>query len=235
MKYTAIIPAAGIGTRTALAYPKQYKKIAGKTILEHTISLFLNHESCRQVIVAIASNDDIWQTLPLTNHNKVRTVEGASERFLSVHSALRALQKEVHEQDWILVHDAVRPCLQPSQLEKFCQQLSMHPVGGFMAVPCADTLKKCDPSGQVMYTVDRENIWQAQSPQMFRYHLLMNCLTKARDSAFQVTDEASAIQQFSEMKVSIVPGTRSNFKITFNEDFAMATFLLENSEESICV
>ena len=169
-KYWAVIPAAGIGSRMQAEIPKQYLQINDKCILEYTLECFCSHTGIAGVVVVIAANDDHWHNLPVAAHAKVMTAAGGVERFNSVLNGLRHLQQRAAPDDWVLVHDAVRPCLHHDDIDRLMSELDEHPVGGLLALPVRDTMKRVNGAGEVIETVDRGGLcfgyrnWNRRSP-----------------------------------------------------------------------
>ncbi len=223
IKYWAIIPAAGLGRRFGSDTPKQYLMLKDKTILEHTLNVLLSYPLFQKIVVVLASADPYWSTLTLPSRTKERIicVTGGQERYISVYQGLEVLDKIAAPEDWVLVHDAVRPCLNHADLDRLIQALKDHPVGGLLGIPAQDSLKAVDPQQNVQHTVDRSNIWQAQSPQMFRFNKLKQALEKVIREQQSVTDDAGAIQLLGESPL-MVEGSRENIKITRPEDLLLA-------------
>ena len=226
-KYWAIIPAAGSGTRLPADRPKQYLTIGGKTIIEHTLQKFCDCPNISAITVAIAEQDTYWSKLAIKNHQKITTTIGGSERCESVLNALKTIAAQA--QDWILVHDAARPCLHTTDLDKLIKTLSDHPVGGLLALPVRDTLKRADADGLVTATVNRDNLWQAFTPQMFRFKMLKDSLQTVWQKGIIVTDEAQAIE-YCGYRPKLIEGSPDNIKITCRHDLAIATnYLMQRS------
>jgi len=222
-KIWAVVPAAGVGKRMQADKPKQYLTLAGKTVIEHTLNRLLDAAVFSAVAVAISEQDPYWPELAVSNHPDVITAAGGKERADSVLSSLKALTN-AHEQDWVMVHDAARPCLTTMDILALLQQLEQDEVGGILAVPSHDTLKSVE-DGVIMGSVDRNKIWRALTPQMFRFGLLHDALQQAEGNA-AVTDEASALE-LKGFKPKIVEGRVDNIKITRPEDLALAQFYME--------
>ena len=221
----AVVPAAGSGSRMAANVPKQYLKIHDKTILEHTIERLVSHPKITGVVVAISADDQHWDTLKFQTNKPVVKTLGGKERCHSVKNALYEVTRHGTDRDWVLVHDAARPCLRHEDLDKLFAQLSDHMVGGLLAYPVRDTMKRADEKQRVVETVDRDRLWHALTPQMFRLHLLRDALNKAIDEGFLVTDEASAVEH-AGYQPKLVEGHADNIKITTPEDLALAAFYL---------
>ncbi len=223
-RYWAVVPAAGVGKRMQADRPKQYLPLGGKTVIEQTVSRLLAAGVFSKVAVAISGEDPYWPELALAAHPGVLTAPGGKERADSVLSALLALSDEAGEQDWVLVHDAARPCLTVADIHLLIDTLREDAVGGILALSSHDTLKQVK-GGMIEASVDRRVIWRALTPQMFRYGMLRDALQRtAGDLA--VTDEASALELLG-LQPKIVEGRPDNIKITRPEDLALAEFYLE--------
>lgn len=223
-KYWAVIPAAGVGKRMQADRPKQYLVLHGKTVLEHTLSRFLDHPQISGVVVVVSDGDPYWQELAIT-HPKLRIASGGEERCHSVLNALKVLQGQAAAQDWVLVHDAARPCLRREDLEHLIGALRDHPVGGLLGLPVADTMKRTAADDTVVETVPREHLWRALTPQMFHFAPLHTSLERALQNHQLVTDEASAME-LAEMAPKMVEGHGDNIKITRPQDLALAELYL---------
>jgi len=219
--YWAIIPAAGTGYRMGTIQPKQYLHLHGKPIIEHTINRLSSHETIKKIVVVLAPNDTHWPNVTLDHPNKIITTNGGNERCHSVLNGLHALKEYANPDDWVLVHDAVRPCIQHQDIDKLIQQLSNHPVGGLLGIPVKDTLKRIDENGRIIETVDRKNTWHALTPQMFRFNKLQQALENAINNNHAITDEASAIQ-LSGSTPLMIEGDSTNIKITHPQDLLLA-------------
>ncbi|CAL1240223.1 2-C-methyl-D-erythritol 4-phosphate cytidylyltransferase [Candidatus Methylocalor cossyra] len=224
-RFWGIVPAAGIGRRMGAELPKQYLEIRGKPVLQHTLERLLAVEVFSAVVVAVAAQDRAWPHLACAGHPRIRTAPGGPERADSVLAALRALEASAAPDDWVLVHDAARPCITGADVLKLIHTLADDPVGGLLALPVSDTLKAVE-SGAVAETVDRGRIWRALTPQMFRYGALLHALEDAARQRRPVTDEASAIE-LQGLRPRIVEGRPDNIKITRPEDLPLAAFYLE--------
>ncbi|OZY85837.1 2-C-methyl-D-erythritol 4-phosphate cytidylyltransferase [Cellvibrio mixtus] len=225
--YWVVVPAAGVGARMGADCPKQYLPLLQKTVIEHTLSRLLAIKGLAGVYVALGSQDAHWKQLPIAVHPAIYPVEGAAERAGSVLNALIALSDVAQEDDWVLVHDAARPCITQQDIESLIRCVADHPVGGILGVPVSDTLKNVS-DGHILSTIDRSALWQAQTPQMFRVGLLRACLQRALAEKKIITDEASALEAFG-YKPLMVKGRSSNIKITYPDDLAIAGFLLQQN------
>jgi 2-C-methyl-D-erythritol 4-phosphate cytidylyltransferase len=225
MTFWAVIPAAGTGRRMGDGtVPKQYMRLRDRYVLEWSAGALLNRSECRGLVVALASDDEQFAKLPLSREKRVTRAIGGAQRSDSVLAGLKALASEASADDWVLVHDAARPCLSDDEIDRLLSDLANDPVGGLLALPVADTLKRCDADGRVVETVERAHVWRALTPQMFRYGTLVKALTQARD----VTDEAAAIERMG-LKPRVVMGSADNVKITFPEDLERAAHILERA------
>ena len=229
-RYFALIPAAGSGTRMGLDGPKQYATLAGKPLIAHCLATLQAVPQIEKIFVVLAPGDLLWaQHMAAAQTERVVPLfVGGASRAMSVANGLEAVADQIGEQDWVLVHDAARACLTSAHVGRLIDALAAHPVGGLLAVPLADTLKRADDSGLVSTTVPRESLWQAQTPQMFRYALLRRALRDALD----VTDESSAIEA-AGLRPLLVEGDVSNFKVTRALDLQMAQWVLENRDAKI--
>lgn len=227
----AVIPAAGVGSRFSdYGEPKQYALVQNRTVLEHSVDALLQCPRLQQLVIAIHPQDARATGLHALQRPDIRLVQGGAERADSVLAALLSLREQAAADDWVLVHDAARPCLSKRDLVTLVQTLNDDLVGGILAVPAVDTLKQV-AGDRILHTVDRAGIWQAQTPQMFRYGLLVQCLQQARADRLPVTDEASAIEVYG-YTARVVEGSRSNIKITYPDDLALAAFYLQQEQRS---
>ncbi|WP_455234900.1 2-C-methyl-D-erythritol 4-phosphate cytidylyltransferase [Thiogranum longum] len=225
-RYWAVVPAAGIGRRMGASVPKQFLALGNKTVLEHSLeSLWGIRELAGVVLVsdghpALAAIQERF-----ADHRLIRA-PGGSERCHSVLNGLTALQQSARSDDWVLVHDAARPCVRHHDLRSLVDTLACHEVGGLLGVPVSDTMKRTDTQGTVSETVDRRGLWHAHTPQMFRYGLLKTSLEQALRDGYQVTDEASAIEHAGYSPL-MVEGHADNIKITRPGDLPLAEFFLQ--------
>lgn len=224
LKFWAVVPAAGVGKRMQSDRPKQYLELAGKTVIEQTLIRLLGAEVFSAVAVAISVEDPYWPELELSRHPQVLTAPGGKERADSVLSALKTLQGRADDNDWVLVHDAARPCITSEDIHQLIDTLADEPVGGILALSSHDTLKDVQDNA-IVGTLDRRHIWRALTPQMFRYGMLRAALIETEGNPM-ITDEASALE-LKGLKPKIVEGRPDNLKITRPEDLALATFYLE--------
>lgn len=218
----AVLPAAGIGSRMQADCPKQYLTIGHQTILEHAIHALLRHPRITQVIVAISPEDQQFKTLPIASDPRVLVTEGGQQRADSVMAGLQLAGNA----QWVLVHDAARPCLHPDDLERLLAITAHSKVGGILAAPVRDTMKRAQVGQSVIaHTVERQDLWHALTPQLFPLELLKLCLQRALDEGATVTDEASALEHCGYHPL-LVAGRADNIKVTRPEDLALAAFYL---------
>jgi 2-C-methyl-D-erythritol 4-phosphate cytidylyltransferase len=225
----AVVPAAGVGRRLGAAIPKQYLDLAGRPVIEWTLETFVMDLRISAVVVALGAEDGYWSATAFAAHPRVRRVEGGAERCHSVLNALDALAEEADSTDWVLVHDAARPCLRPADLDRLITALADDPVGGLLAVPVRDTMKGADGEGRIRTTLDRAVLWHAYTPQMFRLGALREALRDAIDAGALVTDDASAMERIG-LAPRLIEGHADNIKITRAEDLPLARFYLDLQE-----
>jgi 2-C-methyl-D-erythritol 4-phosphate cytidylyltransferase len=223
-KFWGIVPAAGVGKRMQADRPKQYLELAGKTVIEQTLLRLLQADVFEAIAVAISSDDPYWPQLPIAKHEKILTAAGGKERADSVLSALKSISSKASDDDWVLVHDAARPCITASDIHHLIACLIHDDVGGILALSSHDTLKNVQ-DGRIAGTLDRNHIWRALTPQMFRYGTLKIALEEAEGNP-AITDEASALE-LKGLQPKIVEGRPDNIKITRPEDLLLAQFYLE--------
>ena len=229
-KYWAVIPAAGLGVRMGTEVPKQYLPLCGKTVIEHTLARLCQYPLMSGVVVALAAIDEHWHKLSFQRGTSLLVTSGGAKRCHSVLAALKRLEKLAQPHDWILVHDAVRPCLRSTDIDSLIERLSQHPVGGLLALPVRDTMKRSDKDRTVSQTVPREGLWHALTPQMFRYAALIAALEGALDKGVMVTDEAQAIE-LAGAAPQLVEGHSDNIKITHRQDLALAEWYLRQQRD----
>ncbi|MDF9391213.1 MULTISPECIES: 2-C-methyl-D-erythritol 4-phosphate cytidylyltransferase [Methylococcus] len=224
-RFWIVVPAAGIGKRMGADIPKQYLEVAGKPVLQHTLERLLSVRRITAVMVALGADDEFWPELPCSREPRVLTTQGGRERADSVLNALTALADRAADGDWVLVHDAARLCITRADVEHLMETLENHPVGGILAVPVTDTLKTVE-NGAIQGSPDRNRVWRALTPQMFRYRLLKEALAAAAQRGLTVTDEANALE-LAGLAPEVVEGRPDNIKITRPEDLPLAAFYLE--------
>jgi 2-C-methyl-D-erythritol 4-phosphate cytidylyltransferase len=250
MRYWLVMPAAGVGRRFGHVKPKQYAPLQGRTVIEWALAPFLTDPSCAGASISLASDDPYWSevadrlaSLP-GRTAEIRVAGGGAERSQSVRKGLEALAGRAAADDWVLVHDAARPCLSDHDLQQLLERLESHPVGGILAAPAADTLKRAivtsstggsaplPPGPEIDQTVDRAGLWRALTPQMFRYKPLSDALDRALGSGRLPTDEAQALEWTGAHPV-LVQGSAANIKITSADDLVLAAALLNARERPV--
>jgi 2-C-methyl-D-erythritol 4-phosphate cytidylyltransferase len=228
MRYWLVMPAAGAGRRFGAEAPKQYAPLEGRTVIEWALAPFLADARCARIVVALAPGDEHWRRLAL--REPVVTTHGGSQRSDSVRNGLAALAAEAQPSDWVLVHDAARPCLESADLERLLRHLGTHPVGGLLGVRVADTLKRGEGAGAeaaVLATEERAGRWRAQTPQMFRYGALCAALDAARAAGRTPSDEAQALE-WQGQRPLLIEGAASNLKVTTAADLRLASAILRS-------
>jgi 2-C-methyl-D-erythritol 4-phosphate cytidylyltransferase len=222
-KFHIIIPAAGSGSRMGLGQPKQYLKIHKQTFIERVLRVFQNIPLVDSIHIALHPNDEIWKTLNLSLSSKVSVHYcGGESRAETVLNALKIIKDYVDESDWILVHDAARPGIEEKDVERLIDALKDDSVGGLLAYPIADTIKKSDKEDRVVESPSRDYLWQAQTPQMYRYKMLSDALEKFDGIP---TDESQAIEGLG-VKPKLIKGNFKNFKVTYQEDLSILEHLI---------
>lgn len=222
-QHFALLPAAGVGARMGAEHPKQYLDIHGRPMLWHAIQAFHSHPAIARVVVVISPQDGWWDTYDWSQFERLQLLRcGGSTRAESVLNGLQALAGEVAADDWVLVHDAARPCLSRTLLDRLLTRVAGDAVGGILALPVADTMKRAGQDGRIEKTVAREGLWGAQTPQMFPHGLLIRALFQAGTA---VTDEASAVEALG-LSPLLVESDLSNLKVTYPGDLDVATWLL---------
>ncbi len=229
----AAIPAAGAGTRMGAGLPKQYLSLLGRPIIAHSLTLFSGHAGIDGIVVALAADDGHWEGLGMNALPKVRVTVGGAERCHSVLAALRCLSESAHPEDWVLVHDAARPCLRRADLDRLIGEGGRHPVGALLGVPVRDTMKRVDAQGHVVETVPRRDLWHALTPQMFRLGMLTEALAQAIAEGVLVTDEAEAMERTGRCPL-LVEGHADNLKVTRPDDVMLAEAVLRYRGEPAC-
>lgn len=227
-KCFALVPAAGIGLRMGDKIPKQYIKIASEPLILHTLSTLCQSNLIERVYVVLSIMDEHWRSLKI-DHLRDKLVVlhcGGKSRAHSVLAGLRKMSADISPEDWVLVHDAARPCIASWHIEKLVNELVHDDVGGLLAIPVVDTLKRANAAERVVETIDRAHLWQAQTPQMFRYVMLRRALEGATGD-IHITDEASAIEA-AGLKPKLIMGDATNLKVTYPFDLYMAEWILSN-------
>ena len=229
-----VIPAAGVGKRMKADRPKQYLSLLNKTVLEHTLACFSHSHYIAGVVISLHPSDPYWLELAIDFPKPIHVVHGGKERSDSVLNALRIMQNEldIDGDSWVMVHDAARPCLLQKDLNQLISVcINSQKVGGILAKRVSDTMKRSDEAGSsIANTENRENLWHALTPQMFRLKPLSDALVYSLEQGIVITDEASALENRGESPL-LIEAEGSNIKITHPDDLALAEFLLLSNKE----
>lgn len=228
----AVVPAAGVGRRMGGDRPKQYLPLVGRTVIEYSLQALLAHPRVVGVVVAIGQDDPYWTSVRPQADKPVETVLGGAERCDSVLNGLRSLATKLPADHWVMVHDAARPCLQAADVDSLIAAASGDPIGGILAMPVRDTIKRADAEARIEVTVDRTDLWQALTPQMFRLGMLVHALELSLARGFQVTDEASAMERAGWF-AKLVAGRADNIKVTRPEDLPLAERFLQQRADAL--
>ncbi|MBU3021139.1 2-C-methyl-D-erythritol 4-phosphate cytidylyltransferase [Aestuariibacter sp. A3R04] len=220
----AVVPAAGIGSRMQADKPKQYLTLAGKTILEHTLHTLYSHPAVDKVVVSINPDDPYFVTLDIAKAHWLTVVNGGETRADSVLAGITTLQDDT----WAMVHDAARPCVSHSDIDKLlCVQNRADVAGGILATPVRDTMKRAlDGTTEVSHTESRDNLWHALTPQLFKAGALKAALMRCADGEVAITDEASAMEA-AGYRVALIDSNPANIKITHPADMPLAAFYFQ--------
>ncbi len=224
--YYLIMPASGKGSRMNMPLPKQYLMLDnGSTVLDQSLATLLSIRQISGCVIAISEDDEHFSMSAFSSHDKILTTTiGGDERFHSVLNALNELVKFARKDDWVLVHDAVRPCIKKKDVERLIKVVDNDPVGGILATSIVDTLKMTKDEN-IVRTVNRNNLFHAQTPQMFRIGILQRALEDAFQDKVHITDEAEAIERLG-YSIKIIPNSKSNIKITHTDDLELANYYL---------
>lgn len=229
LRYFLVVPAAGAGRRFAGEGPKQYAPLAGRTVIEWSLAPFASDPRCAGRVVALAQADFRWQEvaprLAQEAGAELLRAAGGAERAHSVRNALEAISRQADPSDWVLVHDAVRPCVTREEVDRLLAAGATCADGALLAAPLADTLKRADGEDRVEATPDRARLWRAQTPQMFRYGALVDALGRALAAGRQPTDEAQALE-WQGARPLLVRSSAANLKITDGADLELAEAIL---------
>jgi 2-C-methyl-D-erythritol 4-phosphate cytidylyltransferase len=227
MMLHAVIPAAGVGSRMGADIPKQYLQLAGKSVIEQTLERLLQLPGLEHIVVALGEDDPFWPGLGISNDTRLVTVKGGKERADSVLNGLYTLRQLCSDEDWVLVHDAARPCVRLAEIKRLIETCVNHAQGGILATPVHDTMKRSDNHNRILETVPREHLWHACTPQLFRIGELTEAIEHALESGYPVTDEASAMERAGQQPL-LVECSLANIKITRPDDLALAEFYLRS-------
>ncbi len=238
MTIWALLPAAGIGRRMESNTPKQYHSIDGVSVIIHSLRRLSAVAAIKKIVVVLHPDDRFWPKLQdqvaVEFPDLIQTVIGGDERCKSVLNGLYGLANTAQLDDWVLVHDAVRPCVRTADIENLINRVQQQSTGGLLGYPVDNTLKKVDERAAVLRTVNRETIWNALTPQMFRYSLLRDAIESVMTSTTEITDEASAVESAGHKPVMVV-GSKDNIKVTRETDLQLAAQILRsqaNADES---
>ena len=225
--YYLIMPASGIGKRMKSQIPKQYLKLENDlTIIDQCLKTLLEVDIISGFVISLSEDDTLFKSSIYFNHSKMlANVEGGKERLHSVLNSLNSLNKVAKPNDWVLVHDSVRPCVKKADIEMLITEVSNHPTGGILATSVVDTIKQVTVDGEVS-TIDRKKLYKAQTPQMFRFGILKSALDNAIKLENHITDESEAIENLG-YPIKIVIGSSSNIKITQSDDLKLANYYLQ--------
>lgn len=225
--YFAVVTAAGTGQRMQTTVPKQYLALGDKSVITYALAPLLAAVEIQKVIVVLATDDTHFTHTEYAQHPKIITITVATgkERSDTVLAGMQALATVAMENDWVLVHDAARPCLHPTDLHKLIHALQDHAVGGILAKRMVDTVKRSDEHERIIETIPRHDLWQAMTPQMFRYGLLLHALERVQREQLKITDDASALEM-AGYQPQLIEGRADNIKITYPLDLVLAAYFL---------
>lgn len=222
-RFVALVPAAGSGSRMQADCPKQYLLLHGKPVLWHTLHTLHAEPRITRIVLVLTAGDPWFDRFDWSGLPRLQVLYcGGASRAETVRNGLAEISQDTPDDPWILVHDAARPCLGASDLQKLIDQLQTDATGGLLAVPVPETVKRATPDGQVSQTVSRQDLWLAQTPQMFRLQALLAAHQGALDG---ITDEASAMER-QGFAPRLIAGSRNNLKITYPEDLALAALMV---------
>ena len=223
-KLWLVLPAAGSGSRFSKTQLKQYQRIQDQTVIEHTVAR-LNHLPLAGYVLAISAQDDVAKNLNFVHQKRLHFCQGGAERVDSVLNALNYLSNIASPQDWVLVHDAARPCVSKDTLNALVEHALTHQTCTIVAIPVRDTLKRVANAPHISETVDRRELWQAQTPQIAPLAILKHAIESALAAGVAITDEASALEYVGH-RVDVVQGRADNLKITYPDDLELARLVL---------
>lgn len=226
-----VIPAAGVGRRMQADRPKQYLKLLDKTLLEHTLHNLSSHPLIGDIFLVLSADDGYFDALHNIDLTRITRVDGGDERVNSVLAGLNAVAQASPETEWVMVHDAARPCVTHQDIDRLLESRETFTDGAILATPVRDTMKQsCDGElSTITHTVPREHLWHALTPQLFRTQSLISAIEQGLDANAHITDEASAMEMLGKA-VGLVTGSVSNLKVTTPDDLALAEFYLSRGE-----
>ncbi|MBL4866062.1 MAG: 2-C-methyl-D-erythritol 4-phosphate cytidylyltransferase [Pseudomonadales bacterium] len=233
-RYWCIVPAAGVGKRmgASSSKPKQYmtlpvSEVNPVTVIETTVQRLVSIDCIEKVVVSLAAEDTYWPTLSIASHPKIEQALGGAERCHSVLNGLLTLKQWAADEDWVLVHDVARPCVRTSDIERLIGGVVQNGEGGVLGYRVRDTMKRTDRHNKIVETVERNHLWHALTPQMFRVGPLLSAIQACLDAGILVTDESAAMERAGISPI-MVEGASDNIKITRFEDLALAGLFLQN-------
>ncbi|SEG04999.1 2-C-methyl-D-erythritol 4-phosphate cytidylyltransferase [Oceanospirillum linum] len=229
-KMWLIIPAAGVGSRMQADRSKQYLLLNGRPIIEHTLERLAIALPYAEFVICLNPEDPYWPSVQRPEGITLREVSGGKERADSVLNGLKMIASQASEDDWVLVHDVARPCVRPSDITDLVMGLNDSDIGGILALPVADTMKRSHPDGSISETVDRTALWHALTPQMFRFGRLYQALEEGLAAGATITDEASALEWLGFCP-QLIAGHRDNIKVTHPDDLAFAELFIRAQQE----
>ena len=225
-KLWVVVPAGGVGTRMNTALPKQYLKLSGHTVIEHTLTRLCTCEAVDEIVLGITRHDTYWQGLNFNSEIPLAVVEAGVERVDTVENCLQHIVAQGGAEDWALVHDAARPCVRIAEIDALINAVIGNAQGGILAVPLNDTVKRGDTANKIIETVSREGLWRAMTPQLFRVGELLSAIGLSRQNEAVLTDEASAMEVLAAQPL-LVPCSPDNIKITLPHDILLAEVILQ--------
>jgi 2-C-methyl-D-erythritol 4-phosphate cytidylyltransferase len=227
LTFPVIVPAAGVGKRMQADCPKQYLLINNETVLSHTVMALLSHPKISQIVLVLSESDRYFSKLALAEQEKVLRVNGGKERVNSVLNGLKVVDQVKYP--WVLVHDAARPCVTHTDIDKLISSCLTHNSGGVLATPVRDTMKRSKSSkcayDLIKNTVEREDLWHALTPQLYKTQELTRAIEQGIAKGLNITDESSAIE-YANLPSLLVSGSSENIKITHPNDLVLAKFYL---------
>ena len=224
-RYWAVVPAAGAGRRMGGAVPKQYLELCGEAVLLHTLKRLASCPGISGLFLGVSAGDMFWQALSFDAPWLIQVCDGGAERADTVGLILENMAGVAQDQDWVLVHDAARPCITHGDILQLMKLATLQ-SGGLLGRPISDTVKLADNSARVLKTIPRDGLWRAQTPQMFRYGELRQALLSAKHKGLTITDEASAME-YAGFQPLMVQGRSDNIKITLPGDLELAEAFLK--------
>ena len=227
----SIVPAAGAGKRVGGEVPKQYLSLNDRPLIDWTLKRLLQLEELVRIIVVVSADDSYWPELEVSRHSRIQRADGGAERCYSVLNGLNALEGQARENDWVLVHDAARPCVRVSDIRRLIVKAMDSDDGAILAMRVRDTMKISNKNNEIKDTVNRDSLWHALTPQLFRFDQLKLALIKAIEDGYEVTDEASAMEHTGKHPL-LVEGASDNIKVTLPEDLSLAGFFLDKQAEA---